>query len=97
MEDNTTLMGKDHCPVCNYLITAATPTDDSKRVPMPGDCSICINCGAYLQYASDMALIELVPSEWDKLDDKAKIILNKHRSVIKKRGPIPRKDLHTDV
>lgn len=90
MRDNTTKMGTDYCPVCNYRTDSETPADGSDAVPMPGDCSICLSCGAYLQYAPDMALIELTPKEWDKLDQKAKILLNKAHRAIKERGPIKR-------
>lgn len=90
MSDHTTKMGTDHCPVCNYETDSAIPLDDSDAVPMPGDCSICLNCGAYLQYASDMALIELTQAEWDTLSDEAKKALNCAHRIIKERGPIKR-------
>lgn len=88
MSDHTTKMGTDHCPVCNYLADSAAPVDDKPATPMPGDLSICINCGAFLQFAPDMDLIELTPKEWDKLDNQTKETLAKAHRLIRRRGPL---------
>lgn len=85
---NTTKIGTDHCPVCDYKIDSATPTDDEKKLPNPGDLVICLNCGAYLKFSYDMALQELTIPEWDNLDDKTKVILNGMSKTIRTRGPL---------
>ncbi len=83
--DNTTQMGIDHCPVCQKICNTATPPDDSKIIPKPGDLSICFSCGAYLQFAPDMALQELTPEVWNRLDFNVKVQLNTIHRAVKRR------------
>lgn len=85
---NTTKIGTDYCPGCDYKIDSATPTDEEKRKPNPGDLVICLNCGAYLKFADDMALQDLTTVEWSRLDDETKIILNRTSKAIRERGPL---------
>ncbi len=53
---SATKLGHDNRPTCNSILNRATAINGD-YVPMPGDLSICIKCGEYLQYASDMKLI----------------------------------------
>lgn len=47
----------DRCPKCGHEVNAATSIDKDRTVlPDPKDYSVCINCGALLQFDKDLRL-----------------------------------------
>jgi hypothetical protein len=57
---------------------------------MPHDVSICLNCGEWLEYADDMALIVLTQNTRKELEKEQLITLRRATEFIKKRGVIKR-------
>lgn len=47
---------KDRCPKCGYDINAASSIRGDDILPDPKDYSICLNCGALLQFDKDLRL-----------------------------------------
>lgn len=45
-----------NCPSCGVYLNAATPMDDERRAPIPGDFSACAYCGEWLRYSEDFSL-----------------------------------------
>jgi hypothetical protein len=88
IEENYTKMGKDYCPACDYKCDSASVVDGQHQVPMPGDYSICLNCGEWLEFSSDMALIIMPDETRKKLDEESEKTLIKTSSRIKGRGKI---------
>lgn len=85
-----TPMGDDFCPTCNYKIEVATTAVGEHVVPNPHDVSICLNCGEWLEYSDDMALIILTEKTRKELDKEQLVILRRGTEFIKKRGFIKR-------
>jgi hypothetical protein len=46
---------QDRCPKCGYELDAATSMVDND-LPDPKDYSVCLNCGALLQFDNDLRL-----------------------------------------
>lgn len=86
-----TPMGNDNCPTCNYTIEVAAAAVGEHVTPMPHDVSICLNCGEWLEYSDDMALIILTEKTRKELDKQQLITLRRATEFIKKRGTIKRK------
>jgi hypothetical protein len=51
------------CPICGYVMDAATAADDSGRAPSAGDFSFCIGCAAALRFDDDLRLVPIVPDD----------------------------------
>jgi ribosomal protein L40E len=83
---------KQLCLRCGYYMDHATNASGKGR-PVPGDFSVCLNCGAVNMFD---AKLNLVPSSVDAARDLLKppafqkLILS--QLFIKQRGPIPKKD-----
>jgi len=86
-----TPMGEDFCPTCNYKIEVAAVATGEHVTPMPHDVSICLNCGEWLEYSDDMALIILTEKTRKELDKEQLNVLRRGTEFIKKRGFIKRK------
>ncbi len=52
------------CPVCKARLDYATEADigGDHHSPVPGDTSICIECGTINEYGPDMHLVEAPPA-----------------------------------
>lgn len=42
------------CPICNYQGEQEISQENSTDVPEPGDVTVCLKCGAVLQYDDDL-------------------------------------------
>jgi len=93
MEKNKdyTDMGNDNCPTCNYTIEVAATAVGEHVTPIPHDVSICLNCGEWLEYSDDMALIILTGKTRKELSKEQLDVLRRGTDFIKKRGFIKRK------
>lgn len=89
-EEGITKMGKDFCPTCNHTCDAAGTEDGKPGVPVPGDVSICLNCGEFLEYASDMALIKIRPETIRNMEQEQLSKMHNFKKYIARRGPIPK-------
>lgn len=63
------LLERDHCPVCNRKLDAATEVaGDGDAGPRPGDLTICIGCAAILGFEHDLKLRRLGADDLARLD-----------------------------
>lgn len=69
------ILGKDNCPHCNALLDAAIEIKSVNSVPKPMDYTICIKCGTWLQFGSDMGLRLLSEDDKKLMDAEAKTAL----------------------
>ena len=58
----------DRCPKCGYTIDAATSIRGGDALPDPKDYSICLNCGALLQF-DDVLRLQTVRDPERAYDD----------------------------
>lgn len=49
------------CPVCGYLVDAASAANGASARPVKGDFSMCLACGAILQFDAFLALVRCDP------------------------------------
>ena len=52
---NDTRTPKSPCPICGYVMDAATMVNGSAG-PKPGDVSICMRCGAVNLFGEDLTI-----------------------------------------
>jgi len=76
---------ESNCPQCNYFMDASTSIDGDENVkPSPGDISLCIKCGAMLDFDDDMKLQFLRQEKFEELDDETRSQILSARAVIKR-------------
>ena len=56
------------CPCCGYLMNAASSVDDNTHAPVPGDYSVCLQCGAFLRFGSRLRLGRISKLEMEQMD-----------------------------
>jgi hypothetical protein len=86
--DDSTKIGDNACPACNYKVSAAAPADDKPGVPMPGDIVLCLNCAEVLQFTEDMDLKLCPAGVKQTFDADTQAMIRRHKAHIKNRGPI---------
>jgi hypothetical protein len=80
------------CPTCGY------PPDYTSSMigtgkPVPGDFSLCYNCGECLQFDDGLRLKIATQHELDEhLSTKFKARLRQAQFLIRQRGPLPSKE-----
>lgn len=84
------------CFTCGYFFDTATATPGTNgKPPMPGDYTICLNCGALSQFTKEL---KVAPASMDALaqlnEHKRRVVLEAQR-FIKERGPIAKKERPT--
>jgi hypothetical protein len=78
---------KSACPVCRYECDRATCIEDFKVVSVrPGDVSLCINCGAFLQFDASLNLQSLPDSEFRSLGQDQRELMLRASENIKAKG-----------
>lgn len=80
------IIRSNDCPNCGYKSDAATCFDDDELTPVEGDLSICLNCGDFLQYGTDLILEPMRESVWDDIDQETFNFLLHTRKNILVRG-----------
>lgn len=93
IEEYTTKMGKDFCPACNYECDSASDVKGEPNIPKPHDVSICLNCGEWLEFADDMALIKMTDATKKELTKEDIRMLQGAGRYIRNRGSILDADL----
>lgn len=71
-------MPKDRCPVCAHPFDDATDAFGNAR-PKPGDLSLCIQCGSFLEFRFDLTVRELSLQAVSELPDSTRIQLQRVR------------------
>lgn len=74
-----------NCPSCNHVFTE----DPSLAKPATGAPSVCMNCGAWLQYDKSGARIPLSPGEYRLLSGVEKRRLTQLRNFVKEQLTLP--------
>lgn len=72
---NEATLPKSECPICFYEMDAATALEGDRATPMPGDYSLCINCGALLVFEERSQLRQATEDDMEFLfpDQRDKI------------------------
>lgn len=75
------------CPECKHVPDFHAEVDDHPpRLPVAGDLSVCLFCGAFLQFGKTLALEILPLDELRELDNEQVSLMNHLReSVIRRR------------
>jgi len=87
IDNNYTKMGDDYCPACNRKCDSATAIEGT-ATPVPGDISVCFNCGEWLEFSNDMALIKMPEKTRSELTKENHELLSDATFNFKKRGPL---------
>lgn len=88
---NTTSVKPSPCPQCGKICNAATPANGPGGLavigvtPSAGDVSICIYCGAFLQYGPELDLLLLSQDEYDALPERMQRSLARLGRVVAKQ------------
>lgn len=56
-------MTTNKCRICGYETTGALAVDGTNDAPLPGDISVCLNCGAISKFGPLLALEPLTKEE----------------------------------
>ena len=78
-------MPTSHCPNCGKKIDAASGVEDEHAIPEPGDVSICIKCGTFLEFNEDLTVKEATTNTLREVPDEAMAQLLHIRRVIEAR------------
>jgi hypothetical protein len=78
------------CPACGYLTDTAGGVT-SQNAPGVGDLSVCLNCGAFMQFGAGLVLVALSPAEFELLrpDEQTRRAMFGVREYILRRGRLP--------
>ena len=72
------------CPMCFTVLDAAT-CFTAKIAPEPGDFTVCIECGAVLEFGGKM---DLLLRSWEDIPMHSRLDFAKAVTMIKERGPL---------
>jgi hypothetical protein len=78
------------CPSCRYEMTEATGVSPGARSPHAGDLSVCLNCGAILQFNDILVLKPISDDDFSALPPRLRLLLEGASRLIKERGTIVR-------
>jgi len=80
------------CPACGYAMTHTTAVEDG-NAPQPGDCSLCLNCGAVNVFSDDLGVRSASEAEIAEFmsDENVRQTVQRAQSYIRRRGPLPEK------
>lgn len=82
-------MPSDLCPECGYAVDAATGVDGDAARPKPGDISLCLRCGAALEWDTSMVMRSVPEEALRELDAKTRRLIEGAKRHIKQRGLFP--------
>lgn len=71
MKKEDVFLKKDHCPHCKAYLDCASNIESETLRPKPGDVSICIKCGTFLEFDENLTLIYLSDEHFKQLAAKA--------------------------
>lgn len=71
------------CPACGAPLTRATNADPGvTAAPVPGDFTVCIQCGDVLCFGDDMSLHKASPSELRTLHPDDRRVLSRAQAAV---------------
>lgn len=71
------------CKACGYLLEETTDTSPDKRLPLPGDVSLCFNCGHLQIFSDNLSLRDPTDEEiYDLAGDPEMLRAQKARGFI---------------
>lgn len=82
------------CPTCGYAMDRATDALDEPGAPAPkpGDFSMCLSCGQPLRFTEGLHIRVCPPDELHLLPMAQRLVFDKARAYIQRRGPLPGKE-----
>lgn len=81
----STLVPKACCPECHAELDTATSARGD-YTPAQGDVSVCVYCGALLQFDPSLVLVPLSEDELESLDDEIVQVLKQMSAMVKERA-----------
>lgn len=81
-----------NCPGCDYRMNVSTCVTPGHEIaePKPGDLSICLNCGMWLEFNDILVPLPMSEAARASLDDQNRTILERASAAIMERGFIPK-------
>jgi hypothetical protein len=76
------------CPVCGYLMDAATSPYEPNLRPKPRDLSCCLKCGEVLVFQKDLSVAVASVSDLMKLDPETASQLDRLQKAIREMRPL---------
>jgi hypothetical protein len=73
------------CPTCKHPFDRATNGNGIAAAPNPGDVSVCVECGEYLEFNPDMTLRRLPDDEFAAMPYPVRYKLFYLRSLLRAR------------
>lgn len=74
------------CPACGYRLDAHTARDGD-AAPRPGDLSLCLRCGAVLEFGPTLRVRALTDAEVDALPpDEHDEVMRTAATILRYRG-----------
>jgi hypothetical protein len=56
-------MSEEKCPKCNYTLTDSDCVSEHYAKPIPGDISICFNCGTINKFGESLEIVPMSQEE----------------------------------
>lgn len=82
----TTFLPEDRCPICGYVLDAASPMPGNRRpTPQPGDITLCFGCGEVLWFDAQMKHVRFPPERVATLDRETLAIVRAGQEAIRAR------------
>ena len=85
------------CPVCGAVLSASTALGHRDAKPLPGDYSLCLQCGAVLIYKFDLTMRVASHEDLAKLDYDNLVVLHQAQMARRKvvdMFPAPQESRH---
>ncbi len=77
----TTKVAAQDCPKCGHMFDACSGIDHDHG-PKPEDLTLCINCGAYLRFDTELRLLVFPEAQLLDLKDETRLLLARARNAI---------------
>lgn len=81
--NSTRVQGGGECPVCLNSVSGASPISKGNAKPKPGDISVCVYCGAILEFDDTLNLQAISEESFQTLPSVTRDALNRISEQIK--------------
>ena len=83
-------MPSQDCNQCGVPLRFVTAFGADTSPPSPGDCTICLDCGALLTFEEDMSVRSLLASELEAMDPAEWNLMLHDQAVVRAANPLRR-------
>ena len=80
---NVGVVAEQHCPHCGTPVNAAMEASGETVHAIPGDVTVCSNCGNFLMFDDSLTARVILPGIWGQLDDEYKAELFKVQARVR--------------